>query len=364
MLQTPIKKEIKKEDLVPSLLYLSQPSSLVIIDGKKKLLNLDMENALKQVWLVKLPRFLAGKLHDTEKIGGREIGKLLLDKKQADARRFKFVLDQVPDEHGNDVFGEVPHNYDFRVTNVAAKNEYVFSERNLENYGSRHETIGGGIEKDTSSRRDVFREKRLDTDNYVQFAKTIPKKTALVGTVCHECTVTPSPLDPNYHQVLKERKVRETLRPGKPEVELLKETGGIIQGFVAPSLKNNDILNVAFIKANRENRAKEGNRAIRMERQELLDVLFKLFDEHDYWALKVIKERVRQPDAWLKECLEGIALVVKRGPYALKYGLKPEFKKIRDEERRARREAAGEIVDDNNGDEDDDEMEDVQITRT
>lgn len=68
---------------------------------------------------------------------------------------------------------------------------------------------------------------------------------------------------------------------------------------------------------------------------------------------------------YLKECLDQVAILVKKGPYALKYTLKTEFKKLKEAERAAR---LGELAqDDDNeediqgeeGEEDEIEMEDV-----
>lgn len=57
-----------------------------------------------------------------------------------------------------------------------------------------------------------------------------------------------------------------------------------------------------------------------------------------------MKERTRQPEAHLKECLDKVATLVKKGPYAFKYTLRPEYKKLKEEERKA---TLGELADEN-----------------
>ncbi|CQB89414.1 Transcription initiation factor IIF%2C small subunit (RAP30) [Chlamydia trachomatis] len=98
-----------------------------------------------------------------------------------------------------------------------------------------------------------------------------------------------------------------------------------------------------------------------MPKKDLLDLLFRLFEEYEYWSMKGLKERTRQPESYLKESLESIATLIKRGPYTSKYTLKAEYRRLRDAERAVR---LGLDEDDqnkeNNEDEDEDEeMEDV-----
>ena len=73
-----------------------------------------------------------------------------------------------------------------------------------------------------------------------------------------------------------------------------------------------------------------------MPKKDLLDLLFRLFEEYEYWSMKGLNERTKQPESYLKESLESIANLIKKGPYTSKYSLKPEYKKLRDAERAAR----------------------------
>lgn len=78
--------------------------------------------------------------------------------------------------------------------------------------------------------------------------------------------------------------------------------------------------------------------------------------------MKGLKERTRQPESYLKESLESIATLIKRGPYTSKYTLKPEYRRLRDAERAVRLglDNDDEQNKENNEDEDEDEeMEDV-----
>lgn len=65
----------------------------------------------------------------------------------------------------------------------------------------------------------------------------------------------------------------------------------------------------------------------RIPRNELLDMLFTLFESAPYWKIKDLTEHVKQPQVFLKEVLGDIANLVPRGPYLGLWTLKDEFKK-------------------------------------
>ena len=71
-----------------------------------------------------------------------------------------------------------------------------------------------------------------------------------------------------------------------------------------------------------------------MDKKALMKLLFELFDKYDYWTMKGLKEKTNQPEVYLKECLENIAVMERRGPYALKYRLRDEYKKSREVEKK------------------------------
>ncbi|GIL64310.1 hypothetical protein Vafri_18296 [Volvox africanus] len=64
----------------------------------------------------------------------------------------------------------------------------------------------------------------------------------------------------------------------------------------------------------------------RLEKDELEDLLFRLFERNTAWAFKALISETRQPHMHLKAVLEGIAAQQKRGPNKDKYELKPEYR--------------------------------------
>ena len=61
-----------------------------------------------------------------------------------------------------------------------------------------------------------------------------------------------------------------------------------------------------------------------MPQNELLDLILDCFKQFTYWSLKVLKSRVDQPEAYLKETLDKVAVLIKTGPHAMTYQLRPE----------------------------------------
>ncbi|KAG2436678.1 hypothetical protein HXX76_006206 [Chlamydomonas incerta] len=64
----------------------------------------------------------------------------------------------------------------------------------------------------------------------------------------------------------------------------------------------------------------------RLEKEELEEMLFRLFERNSAWAFKSLIAETRQPHMHLKAVLEGIATQQKRGPNKDKYELKPEYR--------------------------------------
>ncbi|QRV75016.1 transcription initiation factor IIF subunit beta [Ceratobasidium sp. AG-Ba] len=66
-------------------------------------------------------------------------------------------------------------------------------------------------------------------------------------------------------------------------------------------------------------------RAARIPKNELLDMLFKLFRSQSHWSMKVLRERTKQPLDYLKETLEDIATLHKSGPHTNTWSLQPSY---------------------------------------
>lgn len=63
-----------------------------------------------------------------------------------------------------------------------------------------------------------------------------------------------------------------------------------------------------------------------MPRNNLLDLLFGLFKEREFWSIKVLREKTQQPEAWLKELLSGIAMLHRSGEHNGMWELNSNYK--------------------------------------
>lgn len=56
-----------------------------------------------------------------------------------------------------------------------------------------------------------------------------------------------------------------------------------------------------------------------MGKQTLIDTLFEEFSRFKFWSMRALKDRLRQPEAWLRECLTEVAQQEQEGPYKSQY---------------------------------------------
>jgi transcription initiation factor TFIIF subunit beta len=62
----------------------------------------------------------------------------------------------------------------------------------------------------------------------------------------------------------------------------------------------------------------------RMPENELFDKLYQCFREFKYWPMKAFRAKLQQPESYLKETLDKIAVLGKSGRFASMWSLKPE----------------------------------------
>jgi len=63
-----------------------------------------------------------------------------------------------------------------------------------------------------------------------------------------------------------------------------------------------------------------------MPKNQLLDLLFKLFAERETWPIKLLREKTQQPEAFLKETLGEIGFLHRSGEHNGTWELKENFK--------------------------------------
>lgn len=298
-------------------------------------LDLDVSGAESKVWLVRMPRFLMDRWKNVDEISGKDLGKVRIrNGSSSEPWKVKLCLNDSPEN------GDIPHEYDINLVKKVVDNTYVFTESDLPDYQKKKamkQMSWTNVVDDeptpppqpqtgaSSSTATAAGDNRNGGHRYTPYVKTIPKKTALVGKACHECIVTPSLRDGNYSKVVSQRKAQEA-EASKAKVTFLNEIPGVNTASFGQNLRGHSS---AFMRAQKKDPKSVEGKATRLPQNELLDLLFKLFEEYDYWGMKGLRERTKQPETYLKEVLDTMAVLIKKGPYAMKYTLKPEFKQIK-----------------------------------
>jgi transcription initiation factor TFIIF subunit beta len=70
------------------------------------------------------------------------------------------------------------------------------------------------------------------------------------------------------------------------------------------------------------------NKTTRMAENELFDSINRCFCLYTYWSMKALRNRLHQPEAYLRETLDKVAILIRTGTFANQYTLKPEFKEL------------------------------------
>ncbi|KAA8913310.1 transcription initiation factor IIF, beta subunit-domain-containing protein [Sphaerosporella brunnea] len=306
--------------------------------------DLDLTHGDRAVWLVKLPQFLAERWKDIDEDEEITLGVVKVDPNNQSQVHCAPPSSRVECElllklmlEKNAINGEdIPTEYDLSITNMEVTNTFVFTEKDMPGYESKMET--GVKEGDPAMpSRFLFPQRQREREKsgepggpkkpnryqpYVR--KAIPKRTALVGTAKHECAVLPV-----YNEEYRRFQMNRTLKEDAPQystkfLDDARVPGNLLTpgttGTAAAAAFSN------FIKPVQPIRKATDNKSFRIAREDLISSLFKHFEEHEYWTMKGFREVTNQPEAYLKEVLEEIAIMNRSGPYNGKWSLKPEFK--------------------------------------
>ena len=156
-----------------------------------------------------------------------------------------------------------------------------------------------------------------------------PPTSSCEGKVSHRFDARPRLSEAGDEAVTIDEKYRLLSRKRKNEAE--HKDRQVVFITKKDALRTREALRptaVGFGAQSREERreVKEAAVKVRMERQELQTRLFKLFEEKRLWYLTELTKATNQPNAWLKEVLQEVANQVKRGPDAGKWEIKDEYR--------------------------------------
>ncbi|RDA86621.1 hypothetical protein CP532_1044 [Ophiocordyceps camponoti-leonardi (nom. inval.)] len=278
-----------------------------------------------------------------------------------DVTKLRMLLDAKCPEHQ-----PLPREYDLDILDREVQNHFIFSEDHLPSYKARNkartEAANAGIpasllrQRAQANKEDNNGPQRHSYDRRSRFQpyfrKAIPKKTKLFGKIHYDIRVEP-------RNVRDEERV---LAQKLLDAELSKSKLRIISRNSASVIMNPGTANAAqwggnFIKnAAQQAKPKKGEmfKAARIPKNQLLDLIFDCFRNYQYWSMKALRQKLQQPDSYLRQVLEEVAVLHKSGRFANHYGLSDAYKD------KAGDDAKEEAADDGGEGDDDDEDEELE----
>jgi transcription initiation factor TFIIF subunit beta len=281
------------------------------------------EDPPKEVWLTRIPDWLYAAVADWDALAEGndndqiEIGEVLafattsgIDKTRPmrvflnDAWRAKaklpaaFQLD--PSQTSDTVLG----------------NTYVFTEKDLPGY--RLPSFGFG-QRGAQGNFSGAQDPNARVQKRGRWRKAIPKHTALLGHATRHYNA--NPLDTTEFKDFSTARITQAIQGTHRHTVITRETDVTNYTHLQKRFDS-------FIKPINKHKSQQ-NKAARVSREELVDMLHALFDEFQYWPMKALKLRTKQPEQFLKEVLAEIAQLVRSGSFASTWQRQPFFNATR-----------------------------------
>jgi len=257
--------------------------------------------------------------------------------------------DNIPEHQG------APKEYDLEVLENGVKNTFVFSERDLPRFAAKERARREAMALDLPQSVTKTKEGRIEKRNAKGgrsegYGYHIPKQTKMVGKIRYDLRCEPKDKAEEDRMVMQQLRDMEHRHAGMHILSRNKAAAITNVGAVGQSQFKGFIKNAA-----QQNKPKKGEHVknARIPKDQLLDLIFTAFREFEYWPMTALRLRTQQPDAYLRQVLEEVAVLNKTGPFANKWSLSDAYK---DQGAGAKPEAAEEVEDD---EDDEEEMEDV-----
>ncbi|KXL46646.1 hypothetical protein M433DRAFT_65377 [Acidomyces richmondensis BFW] len=279
----------------------------------------------QQAWLIQVPKDLwqawAQVYEEAPEDTAIEIGKMRVYKPpegEQDMRKQKIhihLAEHLP-QHEN-----ILKKYEMKVTHSTYSNVCVFSEKDLPN----HRAAGPGKNRRLQPNRPSGIPSK--SERYGRFRSMVTKQTALAPPIVHVVKATHLE-DEAYHAHMK-RLWDAHVAP--------KSRATYIEGVdrrMHPGMSNLSSFNTFGLssrpgaKGGRKTGKIIKDKAVRMEKGDLMSALERCFRKYKYWPMKALRNELRQPEAWIKENLDEIATLVRSGDFAMNWVLKPEYANV------------------------------------
>ncbi|KAF2662879.1 hypothetical protein K491DRAFT_686040 [Lophiostoma macrostomum CBS 122681] len=275
-------------------------------------LQLPQKGADKGIWLTRVPKWLYEAVSKWEDLpGGNDddqvvIGDVVAFQDPANPGTLsKTQPMRLFFNHGQK-HEHLPQAFELKPTSASQDvlaNTYIFTEKDLPGYKPN----GLGQGKMGASGGFGIQDPKARIQKRGRYRKAIPKQTTMIGHAAREYTA--NPLNTKEYVEFNRQRTRKAILGSEEKTNIDVNMHDTTMGTrVQNSFKN-------FIKSNTPARS-QTNKAARIPKNELIDLLHTCFDQFAYWPMKSLKQKTRQPEAYLKEVLPDIAILIKSGTFA------------------------------------------------
>ncbi|KAL2119003.1 hypothetical protein VTJ04DRAFT_5962 [Mycothermus thermophilus] len=279
-----------------------------------------LADAYSRMYLTRVPNYVWeawSKLNDDEEI---EIGTIRQWMDGNGKMRLQMRLKPELEVHK-----EVPKEYEMEVTNHDVNNTFIFTEQDLPSFAAKNKeraaALAQGIPAHLLRKQQRQLEPPPERGRKGAYArKPIPKKTKIAGRIKHEVVCTPvSNAEADRFLSLRAQAAQE------PQKRVT-----IHNAFVPSGEAKKPQEWEAFLKTKEKpTKAKKLEaKTTRWPENQLLDAIAKCFSEHKYWSVKAFRGRIPQPEAYIREGLEKVAILHRTGTFANHWSLKPEYQNM------------------------------------
>lgn len=212
---------------------------------------------------------------------------------------------------------DLPINYNVNLQADGYNNTVVFSEKDLPGHDYSHRPRSRQPYNQQSLGLKPTGVRKPGT-----YRTAIPKQTALAPMIQHTADAQPVH-DESYYRHFQ-KAYRNATKPKKTTTF----QSGIDRGM-HPGQNQGLSTFTSFGLTSRPGRGgrkpapKEKN--VRVSQDVLLDRIYQCFRKFKYWSLKALKNELKQPETFIKETLQSIAVLIRSGDFAMNWKLKDEY---------------------------------------
>ncbi|XP_075219556.1 general transcription factor IIF subunit 2-like [Lycorma delicatula] len=246
--------------------------------------DLDLSNAGRGVWLVKVPKYIASRWEKAP--GNLEVGKLKISKNPGHKAQVSLNISESVmclKEPGEE---NIPRDYRLDVSLVTRQALGVFS----------HFTPNS------------------NADSIVPESE----KLCLEGKIVQKLDCRP------YADSCYMKLKLESIKKASLPVRQVKQLDRIVQNYKPVSDHKHNI--------EYEERKKSEGKKARDDKEVVLEMLFAAFEKHQYYNIKDLVKKTRQPIVYLKEILKEVCNYNLKNPHKNMWELKPEYRHYKEAE--------------------------------